>query len=67
MGVKKMFEGYVLLDFSRPKGNEMSRAMSTMGAIQVFTSLSSAKEMAELCSGKGSSWTPVKIILEQTE
>lgn len=65
--MKKMFEGYVLLDFSRSNGGELNRAMSTMGAIQVFTSLSSAKEMAELCSGKGSSWTPVKITLEQNE
>jgi len=67
MGIKKMLEGYVLLDFSRPKGDELIRAMSTMGAIQVFTSLSSAKEMAELCSGKSSSWNPVKIKLEQAE
>lgn len=55
----KKIEGYVLVDVN--KKIDLERSMTTMGAIQVFKTESSAEEMAKMCAGKNSLWKPMKV------
>jgi hypothetical protein len=52
--------GYIL---HCPEKTGLGSYMSTMGAIQIFTDIRTAKEMAELCASKNISWIPKKIVV----
>lgn len=53
-------DGYILIESENGK-QRMIDAMSTLGAIQFFTSMKSATEMAKMCSSKNSSWKPLPV------
>lgn len=51
-------DGYVIFDRNRP---DFGNALSTMGAIQLFTNINIAKDMIRLCSNNENDWVVVPV------